>query len=94
MPSNDMNNLDALTLQHLLLLKTQPNLPLGLSQTVDNYAHRIWRQVQYMIDLFWKCWTREYLPLLQKRQKWNHPSRIFIPGDVVLIIDESSPRGS
>lgn len=47
-----------------------------------------------MSDLFWKSWTREYLSLLQKRQKWNHPSRNFIPGDLVLIIDESAPRGS
>ncbi|KAK0136741.1 hypothetical protein N1851_027094 [Merluccius polli] len=89
-----MNDLEALTPQHLLLLKTQPNLPPGLFQTDDNYARRKWRQVQYMSDLFWKRWTREYLPLLQKRQKWNHPSRNFIPGDVVLIVDESAPRGS
>ena len=47
-----------------------------------------------MSDLFWKRWTREYLPLLQERQKWNHPSRNFIPGDVVLIVDESAARGS
>lgn len=94
MPSNDMNDLEALTPQHLLLLKTQPNLPSGLFQKDDTYARRRWRQVQYMSDLFWKRWTKEYLPLLQKRQKWNHPSRNFIPGDVVLIVDESAPRGS
>lgn len=94
MPSNDINDLEALTPQHLLLLKIQPNLPPGIFQADDNYARRRWRQVQYMSDLFWKRWTREYLPLLQKRQKWNHPSRNFIPGDVVLIVDESAPRGS
>ncbi|KAK0134241.1 hypothetical protein N1851_030192 [Merluccius polli] len=27
--------------------------------------------VQYISELFWKCWTREYLPLMQERQKWN-----------------------
>ncbi|KAL0177328.1 hypothetical protein M9458_026222, partial [Cirrhinus mrigala] len=93
-PSNDMNDLEALTPQHLMLLKSQPNLPPGLFHTDDNYARRRWRQVQYMSDLFWKRWTKEYLPLLQKRQKWNHPSRNFIPGDVVLVVDESAPRGS
>lgn len=94
MPSNDMNDLEALTPQHLLLLKTQPNLPPGLFQRDDNYARKRWRQVQYMSDLFWKRWTKEYLPQLQTRQKWNQPSRNFIPGDIVLIVDDSAPRGS
>lgn len=94
MPSNDINDLEALTPQHLLLLKTNPNLPPGLFHKDDTYARKRWRQVQYMSDLFWKRWTKEYLPQLQKRQKWNHPSRNFIPGDVVLIVDESAPRGA
>ncbi|XP_077073702.1 uncharacterized protein LOC143724510 [Siphateles boraxobius] len=94
MPSNDINDLEALTPQHLLLLKTNPNLPPGLFDKDDTYARKRWRQVQYMSDLFWKRWTKEYLPQLQERQKWNHPSRNFIPGDVVLIVDESAPRGS
>ncbi|TDH04462.1 hypothetical protein EPR50_G00152830 [Perca flavescens] len=94
MPSNDINDLEALTPQHLLLLKTNPNLPPGLFHKDDTYARKRWRQVQYMSDLFWRRWTKEYLPLLQKRQKWNHPSRNFIPGDEVLIVDESAPRES
>ncbi|KAL7881127.1 hypothetical protein SRHO_G00033810 [Serrasalmus rhombeus] len=93
-PSNDINDLEALTPQHLLLLKTNPNLPTGVFDEDDTYARKRWRQVQYMSDLFWKRWTREYLPQLQKRQKWNRPARNFSQGDVVLIVDESAPRGS
>ena len=93
-PSNDVNDLEALTPQHLLLLKTQPNLPPGVFQREDTYSRRRWRQVQYMSDLFWKRWTKEYLPQLQQRQKWINPSRNFITGDVVLIVDDSAPRGS
>ena len=93
-PSNDMNDLEALTPQHLLLLKTNPSLPPGLFQRDDLYARKRWRQVQYMSDLFWKRWTKEYLPELQKRQKWLSPSRNFVPGDIVLIADDSAPRGS
>lgn len=93
-PSNDINDLEALTPQHLLLLKTNPNLPPGVFDEHDTYARKRWRQVQYMSDLFWKRWTREYLPQLQKRQKWNHTARNFSQGDVVLIVDESAPRGS
>lgn len=58
MPSND---LETLTPQHLLLLKTQPSLPPGLFRKDDTYMRRRWRQVKYMSDLFWKCWTRGYL---------------------------------
>ncbi len=37
---------------------------------------------------------REYLPLLQERQKWFQARKNLSVGDVVLIIDESSPRNS
>ena len=37
---------------------------------------------------------REYLPALQARQKWNKASRNFAVNDVVLVVDESTPRGS
>lgn len=92
--SNDPNDLEALTPNHLLLLKTQPSIPPGTFQKDDLYARRRWRQVQYMADLFWKRWIREYLPNLQKRQKWIHANRNFVPGDIVLIVDESAPRNS
>jgi len=38
MPSNDINDLEAVTPQHLLLLKTNPNLPPGLFHKDDTYA--------------------------------------------------------
>ena len=47
-----------------------------------------------MTDLFWKRWLREYLPLLQERQKWLKPRRNFEVGDVALIVDDKAPRNS
>ena len=47
-----------------------------------------------MSNLFWKRWTKEYLPQLQERQKWNKIKRNFIPGDIVLVVDDSAPRNS
>lgn len=64
--SDDPNDVEALTPNHLLLMKTQPNIPPGVFDKDDQYARRRWRQIQYIADLFWIRWTREYLPLLQE----------------------------
>ena len=92
--STDLNDLEALTPNHLLLLKCKPSLPPGVFQKEDVYTRRRWRQVQYMSDLFWRRWLKEYLPLLQERQKWQAIKRNFIPGDLVIIVDDTAPRNS
>ncbi len=92
--SDNLNDLEPLTPNHLLQLKVQPLLPPGLFVKEDLYSRRRWRQVQYIADLFWKRWIREYLPLLQARQKWSRTRRNFCQGDIVLVADASAPRGS
>lgn len=89
--SNDPQDLKPLTPNHILLLNTKPILPPGVFDKNDLCC---WKQVQYMADLFWKRWSQEYLPLIQERQKWCKPKRNFTPGDVVLVVDPSAPRGS
>lgn len=56
--------------------------------------HRRWRQVQYMADLFWRRWLKEYSPQLQERQKWFVKRRNFKVGDVVLVVNDAAPRNS
>lgn len=92
--SEDPNDLEPLTPNHLLLLKTQPSLPPGIFNKEDQYARKRWRQIQYLADLFWSRWTHEYLPILQERSKWSKLKRNFETGDVVLVVDSSSPRNS
>ena len=92
--SADRHDLEALTPNHILLLNTKPALPPGLFQKSDLYARRRWKQIQYIAELFWKRWTKEYLPLLQERQKWCAVRRNFQVGDVVMIVDSTAPRGS
>ena len=92
--SDDPNDLEALTPNHLLLLKGKPALPPELFKSSDMYVKRRWRQAQYISDLFWKRWIREYLLLLQERQKWNQRKQSLAVGDVVVIMDSSAPRGS
>jgi hypothetical protein len=71
--SNDPNDPQALTPNNLLLYQPNQVLPPGIFNKNDVYSKRRWRQVQYMSDLFWKRWIREYLPILQQRQKWLQP---------------------
>lgn len=92
--SNDPSDVEALTPNHLLLLKKQPLLPPGLFSKEDCYSRRRWKQAQYLADLFWKRWVKEYLPNLQERQKWNKVKQNLQPGDIVLILDDSAPRNS
>jgi len=89
--SDDINDLEPLTPNHLLTLRREPVLPPGIFVKQDSYCRRRWKQVQYMSDIFWKRWTKEYLPLLQQRSKWPFSTRDFGPGDIVLLV-EDSPR--
>ncbi|XP_041461181.1 uncharacterized protein LOC121412436 [Lytechinus variegatus] len=91
--SLDPRDHEPLTPNHLLLLRRSQSLPPGIFNKEDCYVRKRWRQVQYMADQFWKRWVKEYLPLLQERQKWTKPQRNFEPNDLVLIADDNFPRG-
>ena len=90
--SEDPNDLEALTPNHLLLLRAGPTLPPGEFEKNDVYSRRRWRQVQYLADVFWRRWTKEYLPALQSSQKWVQPKKNLEVGDVVLMLEEDNPR--
>ena len=92
--SDDPRDLEPLTPNHLLLLRAGPSVPPGTFSKQDCYSKRRWRQVQYLADVFWRRWVREYLPSLQERQKWHKQQRNFAVDDVVLVLDESKPRSS
>ncbi|KAL7841272.1 hypothetical protein SRHO_G00249630 [Serrasalmus rhombeus] len=92
--SDNPLDLEPLTPNHLLRMKVQPVMPPGIFQSTDLYVRRRWKQVQYITDLFWKWWIREYLPIMQKRSKWNLIKRNFLPNDLVVIVDDKAPRNS
>ena len=90
--SDDPKDLQALTPNHLLLLRGSPDLPPGVFKKEDVFSIRRWRQVQYLTDVFWHRWLREYLPSLQERSKWQTSQRNLAVGDLVLLVDENAPR--
>ncbi|KAJ8397143.1 hypothetical protein AAFF_G00009970 [Aldrovandia affinis] len=60
--SDDMNDLEPLTPNHLLLLKSQPNMPPASSTKTTCTQRKDGSKSSTCSDLFWTRWTREYLP--------------------------------
>lgn len=90
--SDDPADVDALTPNHLLLCNSCVTFPPGLFKKEDSYLRRRWRQLQYVADVFWSRWRKEYLVLLNERQKWHNIKRNLKVGDIVLVTDLSLPR--
>jgi hypothetical protein len=91
---NDPHSPAAITPNHLLTQKTNVMLPPpGEFSDVDLYARKQWRRVQYLTNLFWKRWKREYLAKQQVRQKWTTTRQNLKVGDVVLLEDSNTLRG-
>ena len=88
---DDPNSDAILTPAHFLMLVQGHECPPGVFDEKDVFRKR-WRFVQYLCNEFWRRWLLEYLPELQKRQKWFRPQRNLQVGDVVLLCDESVPR--
>ncbi|MEM7284018.1 MAG: hypothetical protein AAF438_20615, partial [Pseudomonadota bacterium] len=92
--SDDPDDAEPLTPNHLLLQLQGPVMPPGSFDRIDGHGRRRWRQAQYLADQFWKRWTKEYIPLLQERRKWQSVTKNFEPGELVLVIDETMPRSN
>ena len=87
--SDDPKDLEALTPNHILLLRRNPSWCPDLFDESDRFKAR-WKHVHLLANEFWQRWTREYLPTLQERQKWLQPKPNFKVGDLVLLADKSS----
>ena len=89
--SSDPSDLEPLTPNHLLIHRPA-RAPPGLYANGDSRQEKRWRQVLHLADVFWQRWTREYLPLLRQRTKWQQPHRNVSRGDLVLVTDKQLPR--
>uniref|UniRef100_H2XQB8 DUF5641 domain-containing protein n=1 Tax=Ciona intestinalis TaxID=7719 RepID=H2XQB8_CIOIN len=89
--SDDPEDPMPLTPSMLLMGKTDYSCPLGTFVNADGYR-KSWKLVQHLAEQFWSQWLKQYLPLLQVRQKWLYPERNFSIGDLVLVVDESTKR--
>ena len=90
--ATDPRDLEALTPNHILLLRQNLSTSAGEFSGQDKYNAR-WRHVQILADSFWERWTTKYLPTLRKTQKWLKKMRNFSVGDLVLMLEKDTQRG-
>lgn len=82
---------DFLTPGHFLIGRPLTSVPEpDITQLPLNHLSR-WQLISRAVQHFWKRWSSEYLHTLQRRPKWYTRTAPVKPGDLVLIIDPSSP---
>ena len=63
---------EPLTPNHILTMKSAViSPPSGEFVKKDLYLQKRWKRVQYLANVFWTRWRKEYLLNLQQRNKWN-----------------------
>ena len=82
-----------LTPNHIPRLNVEPNLPPMSTDEKDGFrAADRFRQVQFLADKFWQQWIVEYPRSIVTRTKWHHKKQNFLVDDVILLIEDSTPR--
>ena len=91
--SEDINDLEALTPNHILLGRHRNWTSIADISEADVSSRKKWRQVQALQATFWSRWVKEYLPTLTKRPCWRDQKPNYRVGELVLVQDEDSKRG-
>ena len=65
--------------------------PESVDRTSFNPQKR-WRRVQELIRHFWYRWLPEWIPSLNRRQKWLLPQNNIKDDNLVLVMSSSTPR--
>lgn len=92
--STDPENPAILTPAMLLTQKVAtPPVPPGQFESRDLFRAQ-WRRVQYLANVFWSRWQREYISGLQNRRKWKAVKPNLQTGDVVLLKEALEHRNN
>lgn len=89
--SSDPADFNVLTPGHFLIggplmLPPEPDV----SSVPQNRLKR-YKLMQKQMQVFWKRWSVEYLPQLQRRGKWTKQNRNFSIGDLAILRDDTPP---
>lgn len=75
-----------------LLSRATNRVPQGPFRHTDNLRHRV-EFCRKVVHSFWKRWSRDVLPYLVPRKKWNAESRNVRVGDFVIVAETNAVRG-
>ena len=89
-PSTDDDGFEILTAGHFLIGQPLSALPdPSFSHQPVSLLHH-WHLCQNIMRRFWQRWSSEYLPILNRYNKWRHPTRNLSVGDVVLLKEDAA----
>ena len=91
--SEDVNDLGALTPNHILLGHHRNWASIADIEDCDVGSRKKYKQVQAIANVFWKRWKNEYLPTLMKRTKWKNENPTYSIGELVILQDDDVNRG-
>ena len=75
----------------MLLGRASSTVAQGPFMETRNPRHRV-ELVQRIVESFWQRWTRDVLPLLTPRRKWNADRRNVRVDDIVMLVDTNAVR--
>lgn len=87
--SADEDGIEVLTPGHFLIGQPLTALPDSSFECQSISILRRWQLCQNLVRKFWKRWSSEYLPILNRHNKWRHPSRSLSVGDIVLLKEDT-----
>ena len=82
-----------LTPKHFLLGRPFCNVPGAVFNETLTLKSSAWTQVKQRLQQIWKRLLAEYVPSLNKRQKWTSCEAALEVDDVVWLLEEFTPRG-
>ena len=86
---NDPNDGSYLCPNDILLGRCSSQIPQGPFRETKNPRHRF-EFCQRVVNSFWKLWSRDVLPTLNQRKKWQAKNRNAQVGDFVIFIKEDN----
>ena len=91
--SADPSDIGAVTPNHFLLGNQARAIPSIV--VVDEFDHRKgYARAQSYANTIWSRWIKEYVPVLNRRSKWQAPAEYHLKtGDLVSVVEETNPRG-
>ena len=91
--SSDTGDIEALTPNHLLLLRANPSFEDANVSDREVNSTKLWKQSRVLANFFWRRFSKGYLPSLSERKKWKEKKQNLKVGDVVLVAEPNQPRG-